>query len=333
MLKPVFKNLKLENPLIMAPMCGYTDRIYRKILRKHGAALCHTEMVSSASLVRGKDKGSKIMLLDNDEHPVAVQLFGSLPEEMSQAAKMVEQAGADCISINFGCPVPKVIKSNSGAALLKNPDKIFAITAAVVKNTGLPVIPKIRLGWDNNSINVIEVAERIQDAGASALVVHARTRSQGYSGEADWRQIALVKNFLKIPVIGNGDLFDPIQIYEKMQRSGVDAVMLGRGALGNPWIFSRSLCYLESGRLLPKPSTDEIIILLKKHLNQAFEWKGLPGLREMRKHCMYYCKGLPQAAALRAQINQCDKMEDLDFVFDQYLKSLKAQTVFAEIRS
>jgi nifR3 family TIM-barrel protein len=268
-------------------------------------------MVSSAALARDSDKTRRLVDIGPEEGPVGVQLFGSRPEEMAEAARVVERLGASLIGINFGCPVPKVVAHNGGSALLKDPALVQQVVAAVVQATALPVVPKIRIGWDKDLVNALEVGRRIQDAGAHGLIVHGRTRAQKYSGEADWGIIAQVKRALCIPVVGNGDLFEPEDVCRRLQESGVDGVLLARGAMGNPWLFSRSLALLETGILSPEPSWPERVLTLLKHIEMCVAEKGPRSLLEMRKHAMWYLKGLPNSAEVRQQINQT---EDLDAV-------------------
>jgi nifR3 family TIM-barrel protein len=306
-----FKNLELKNQLLMAPLCGITDHVFRALVQAHGASLTHPEMVSSAALARDSDKTRRLVDIGPEEGPVGVQLFGSRPEEMAEAARVVERLGASLIGINFGCPVPKVVAHNGGSALLKDPALVQQVVAAVVQATALPVVPKIRIGWDKDLVNALEVGRRIQDAGAHGLIVHGRTRAQKYSGEADWGIIAQVKRALCIPVVGNGDLFEPEDVCRRLQESGVDGVLLARGAMGNPWLFSRSLALLETGILSPEPSWPERVLTLLKHIEMCVAEKGPRSLLEMRKHAMWYLKGLPNSAEVRQQINQT---EDLDAV-------------------
>ncbi len=303
-----FKNLELKNPVLMAPLCGITDHAFRVIVQAHGAALTHPEMVSSAALVRDSSKTRRMVDIGPEEGPVGVQLFGCQPQEMAEAARVVEGLGASLIGINFGCPVPKVVSHNGGSALLKDPELVQAVVAAVVKATDLPVVPKIRIGWDKDLVNALEIGRRIQDAGAHGLMVHGRTRAQKYSGEADWGVIAQVKRALGIPVVGNGDLFEPGDVLRRLQESGVDGVLLARGAMGNPWLFSRSLALLDNGSLLPEPAWTERVLTLLGHIEACVAEKGPRSLLEMRKHAMWYLKGLPSSAEVRDQINQTEDL-------------------------
>ncbi len=299
-----FGNLSLANPLLMSPLCGVTDIPFRALVREQGAALTHTQMVSCAALARGGAKKTKrIMELRPDEPPIGIQLFGCELSEMAEAARISQAEGANLISINFGCPVPKVVAHNGGSALLKEPARVEAITRAVVEATPLPVVPKIRIGWDATQVNAVEIGKRIEAAGAAGLVIHGRTRAQGYAGLADWDVISAVKKAVSIPVIGNGDLFEPQDAAERMRQTGVDGVMFGRGAMGNPWIFSRSLAVLNGHGVPAAPSPRERVATLKRHIQLNWDYKGQPGLPEMRKHAMWYLKGLPYSAQVRAEIN------------------------------
>jgi nifR3 family TIM-barrel protein len=328
LLKPLqVGSLSTPNNLWMSPLCGVTDIPFRALVHEQGAGLVHTQMVSCAALVRGGDNNKRtksIMALSETEGEVGIQLFGCDLSEMAESARKAEAEGADVISLNYGCPVPKVVKHNGGSALLKEPQTVSAVTRAVVQATKLPVIPKIRLGWDAGSVNGPEIAQRCEDAGAGAVVVHGRTRAQGYSGKADWDAIAAIKKAVKIPVIGNGDLFTPADIQLQLSQSGVDGVMLGRGAMGNPWIFSRSLSVLAGQADPGAPDACARVAMLKRHVQLAFEHRGTPALAEMRKHAMWYLKGLPSAAERRAKINATLDLSEVLGVLDEYAAWLQA---------
>jgi tRNA-dihydrouridine synthase B len=327
MLKPVrLGGLTIANNLWMSPLCGVTDIPFRALVTEQGAGLVHTQMVSCAALVRGGDSNRRtreIMSLAPGEGPVGIQLFGCDLEEMAEGARQVEKEGAHLVSLNFGCPVPKVVKHNGGSALLKEPATISAVTEAVVKATSLPVVPKIRLGWDEASVNAVEIARRIEQAGGSALVVHGRTRSQGYGGRADWGTIAAVKRAVSIPVIGNGDLFTPADIALQLAESGVDGVMLGRGAMGNPWLFSRALAVLGGQADPGAPSAETRVTTLRRHIGMAHERRGRPALAEMRKHAMWYLKGLPEAAERRRALNATLEFPEITAILGDYAGWLK----------
>jgi nifR3 family TIM-barrel protein len=322
-MKLKFGNLELKNNVLMAPLCGVTDLPFRRLAVEQGAGLVHTEMVSCAALVRDSHKTVRIMDLAEDEHPVGIQLFGCNPEEMAEAARMVEAHGADVIGINFGCPVPKVVKHNGGSALLKEPATIGKIVAAVVKASSKPVIPKIRTGWDAQSVNAEEVGKTIEDAGAHGLMIHGRTRAQKFSGYADWDVIAGVKAKLSIPVIGNGDLMKPEDSIRMMEKTGVDGVLLARGAMGNPWLISRTIGLLENGETPAEPDFDSRLATLQRHFSLMFEYKGTHGLAEMRKHAMWYLKGLPGSAEVRNRLNQSLDFNEIIGLLQDYRERLR----------
>jgi tRNA-dihydrouridine synthase B len=315
-------SLTVPNNLLMSPLCGVTDIPFRALVKEQGAGLVHTQMVSCSALARGgsADRRSKsIMELSPSEGPVGIQLFGCDLAEMAEGARRAEAEGAHVVSLNFGCPVPKVVKHNGGSALLKEPHTVEAVVRSVVAATRLPVVPKIRIGWDSASVNAVDIARRCEQAGASALVVHGRTRAQGYSGRADWSVIAAVKKAVRIPIIGNGDLFTPEDIVLQLGQSGVDGVMLGRGAMGNPWIFSRALGLLRDGVAPAQPSAIERVAMLARHIDLAHEHRGVGVLAEMRKHSMWYLKGLPSAAEVRAKLNATLDFAEIQGVLKAYL--------------
>ena len=328
MLKPLtLGKLTVANNLWMSPLCGVTDIPFRALVKEQGAGLVHTQMVSCSALVRGgvnNKRTRSIMALSPDEGPVGIQLFGCDLSEMSESARQAEAEGAHVVSINFGCPVPKVVKHNGGSALLKEPATVEAVTRAVVQAVSVPVIPKIRLGWDSTSVNAVEIARRVEQAGAAALVVHGRTRAMGYSGRADWDAIAAVKKAVGIPVIGNGDLFTPQDIALQLKQSGVDGVMLGRGAMGNPWLFGRAIGLLKDGVDPGAPDAVERVSMLRRHIAHTFEMRGAHGLAEMRKHAMWYTKGLPNAAERRKELNSTLDYPEVLAILDSYLEWLKA---------
>ena len=326
MLKPVqLGGLTVGNNLWMSPLCGVTDIPFRALVKEQGAGLVHTQMVSCAALVRGGDSGRtrEIMALAPDEGPVGIQLFGCDPAEMAESARQAQAAGAQVVSLNFGCPVPKVVKHNGGSALLKEPATVQAVTAAVASATPLPVVPKIRLGWDAGSVNAVEIARRIEQAGAAAIVVHGRTRAQGYGGRADWAAIAAVKKAVSIPVIGNGDLFTPQDIALQLEQSGVDGVMLGRGAMGNPWLFSRALALLGGEGDPGAPSAEGRVGALLRHTAMAHSRRGRQALAEMRKHSMWYLQGLPGAAERRRELNATLDFGEITTILESYAQWLR----------
>lgn len=305
-------SLKLDNPFLLAPLAGITDAPMRRLCHRQGAALTYTEMVSCKGIWYGDRNTGKLLYTYRDEQPVGYQIFGHEPEVMAYAAREISSMPGKLIDINFGCPVPKIVKNGEGSALLKNPDLIYDIVAAVVKNTDKPVTAKIRTGWDKDSINVVEVAHAISAAGASAIAVHARTREQYYSGKADWSMIASVKRAVDIPVIGNGDVTDGKAAISMMDETGCDLVMIGRGALGNPWIFREALAAWRGEEIPLQPSKDEKKAMMISHLEDLTELKGeYAAVREMRKHVGWYLKGVPGAAAFRGMVNNITDSNEL----------------------
>jgi len=306
----------------MAPMAGVTDRAFRSIIHDHGAGLTFSEMVSAKSIVYRNKNTAR--LLENAPHirPWAVQFFGSEPEILHEAIQILEDCPFDIVNINMGCPMPKIVNNGEGAALMLNPPLVGRMVEAGVKASKRPVTVKIRIGFTPASLNAVEVAKIAEAAGAANITVHGRTRDQYYTGEADWEQIALVKQAVKIPVIGNGDIFSPETAIKRLEESGCDGIMVARGAMGNPWIFSRTVAYLETGVLPPEPTHSEIIETAIKHLRAvakeraelAVETGKNFSIVEMRKHLSWYTKGMPGSAELRHRINAAqgaDEMEEL----------------------
>jgi len=299
--------LNIENQIILAPMAGVSNSPFRILSRNYGAGLVFAEMVSDKGLLYENEKTKKLLYMTDVEKPMAQQIFGSDLETMVNAAMYIDRnSNCDIIDINMGCPVPKVaIKAQAGASLMKNPDLIYDIVREIVKKVSKPVTVKIRSGWDHQSVNAVEVAKRIEEAGASAITVHARTRSQGYSGFADLDVIKAVKEAVKIPVIGNGDVTDGPSAKRMLEYTGCDAVMIGRGALGNPWIFREIDAYLKEGIQLPRPTHQEIKEMMIKHLESLVELKGEhTAVLEMRSHGPWYLKGIDHASSLRKELSQ-----------------------------
>ncbi|HHX77321.1 MAG TPA: tRNA dihydrouridine synthase DusB [Firmicutes bacterium] len=315
--------VKLKNPLISAPMAGVSNLPYRLLAKEAGAALVCTEMVSAKGLLMMPQKTQKLLALSPLEKPVSVQLFGSEPRLMAAAAKIVESMGADIIDINMGCPVPKVVKAGEGCALMLDLSLSGAIIKAVVDAVRIPVTVKIRKGWDDTKINALEAALTAQEKGAAAVTVHGRTRTQLYGGKADWEIIRKVASALDIPVIGNGDVFLPEDAARMLAETGCAAVMIGRGGLGNPWLFKQAACYLQRGVILPQPSAAEKIKLALRHLDMLVELKGeRVAVREMRKHACWYIKGLENAAEARREICRASSRAELKAVLKKFLLSL-----------
>lgn len=318
-------NVEIKNQVVLAPMAGISNTAYRQIIKEMGAGLIFAEMVSDKALVYGSEKTFDLLKMSDMERPIAQQIFGSDVNSFVKAAKLVEdKMHPDIIDINMGCPVPKVaIKSQAGSALLKNPDKIKEIVSAVVKAVSVPVTVKIRSGWDANSVNAVEVAKVIEEAGASAITVHGRTRAQGYSGNADWNIIKQVKEMVSIPVIGNGDITSAEKAKEMLDFTGCDAVMIGRGVLGNPWLIKESVSYLDSGIIPPKPSAREKIEMLKRHYQLLVDSTSeKQAILEIRTHALWYIKGMPKSAYIKNEICKTKNSEDLFKILNDYLGDL-----------
>lgn len=318
-------NVEIKNQVVLAPMAGISNTAYRQIIKEMGAGLIFAEMVSDKALVYGSEKTFDLLKMSDMERPIAQQIFGSDVNSFVKAAKLVEdKMHPDIIDINMGCPVPKVaIKSQAGSALLKNPDKIKEIVSAVVKAVSVPVTVKIRSGWDANSVNAVEVAKVIEEAGASAITVHGRTRAQGYSGNADWNIIKQVKEMVSIPVIGNGDVTSAEKAKEMLDFTGCDAVMIGRGVLGNPWLIKECVSYLDSGIIPPKPSAREKIEMLKRHYQLLVDSTSeKQAILEIRTHALWYIKGMPKSAYIKNEICKTKNSEDLFKILNDYLGDL-----------
>lgn len=312
----------------MAPMAGFSNTSFRKIIKEMGAGLIFAEMVSDKAIVYDSKKTINMLKMDEKERPIAQQIFGSDLDSFVKAAKIVEEKmHPDIIDINMGCPVPKVaLKNQAGSALLKNPTKIKEIVSAVVNAVSVPVTVKIRSGWDEASINALEVAKTIEEAGASAITIHARTRSQGYSGKADWDIIKKVKQSVSIPVIGNGDVTTPELAKKMLLETGCDAVMIGRGILGNPWLIRDCISYLETGTLLPPVSNLEKIEMMRRHYKMLVEDKNeRTALLEIRTNILYYLKNMPEAKLIKTKICTCKTSEELLQVLCDYESFLKNQ--------
>lgn len=305
-------NVNIDRPLALAPMAGVTDQPFRLLCKEQGAGLVCTEMVSAkAILYKNKNTGA-LMEIDRRERPAALQLFGCEPEVMAEAARQIEERNFDILDVNMGCPVPKVVNNGEGSALMKDPKLAGKIVAALVKAVKKPVTVKIRKGFDESRVNAVEVAKILEDAGAAAIAVHGRTREQFYSGKADWEIIRRVKEAVGIPVFGNGDVDSPQRAAAMLRETGCDGIMIGRGAQGNPWIFSRVLRYLEEGEILPPPGRQEVKEMIFRYMEMLIRAKGeYTGIREMRKHVAWYTAGFPHSARLRGRINTVESPEEM----------------------
>lgn len=313
MRKLTIGNVVLDNPYILAPMAGVTDLPFRLLCREQGVGLLCMEMVS-AKAIQYNNKNTKALLeIHPEEPPVSLQLFGSEPDVISEIAKQIEELPFSVLDINMGCPVPKIVKNGEGSALMKNPGLVHEIVSKTVKAIEKPVTVKIRKGFDDSCINAVEIAKIIEDAGAAAVAVHGRTREQFYSGKADWDIIRQVKEAVSIPVIGNGDVVSGESAIAMMEQTGCDGVMIGRGAQGNPWIFSELIEYEKTGKMPERPSLEEIKKMMLRHAQLQLQYKGeYLGIREMRKHVAWYTTGLPNSAKLRAEINAVETYEELE---------------------
>ena len=298
-----------EFPLLLAPMEDVSDPPFRRLCKLHGADMLYSEFISSEGLIRDAIKSRQKLDIFDYERPVGIQIFGGDEEAMALSAKIVATVRPDLVDINFGCPVKKVVSKGAGAGVLKDIDLMVRLTKAVVRSTDLPVTVKTRLGWDENSINIEEVAERLQDAGISALTIHARTRSQMYKGHSDWSYIAKVKNNprIHIPIFGNGDIDNPQKALEYRNKYGVDGIMIGRAAIGYPWIFREIKHYFATGELLAPPTIADRVAAARNHLIWSVEWKGeRQGVLEMRRHYANYFKGLPNFKEHRQRLVTLD---------------------------
>ena len=305
-------NVKLENDLILGPMAGVTDLPFRLLCKEQGAGLLCMEMVSAKGITYNNKNTKFLLTIDERERPVSLQLFGSDADIISEQAKRIEELPFDILDINMGCPVPKIVNNGDGSALMKNPLLAGEIIEKTARAIQKPVTVKIRKGFDEEHINAVEMAHIAQESGAVAIAVHGRTREQYYSGKADWEIIRKVKEAVKIPVIGNGDVWTPQDAIDMRKQTGCDGVMIGRGAQGNPWIFKQILHYEQTGELLEKPSPQEVTEMILRHAKMQMEFKGeYIGMREIRKHAAWYTAGYKNSAKLRGKINETETYEEL----------------------
>ncbi len=312
-------NVTLENDLILGPMAGVTDLPFRLLCKEQGAGLLCMEMVSAKGILYNNKNTRFLLTIDERERPVSLQLFGSDPDIISEQAKRIEELSFDILDINMGCPVPKVVNNGDGSALMKNPVLAGEIIEKTVRAIQKPVTVKIRKGFDEAHINAVELAHIAQESGAAAVAVHGRTREQYYSGRADWEIIRLVKEAVKIPVIGNGDVRSPQDAVKMREETGCDGIMIARGAQGNPWIFQQILHYEKTGEYLPKPKPEEVVAMILRHARMQMEFKGeYTGMREIRKHAAWYTAGYKNSTKLRGRINETETYEELA----ELLKSL-----------
>lgn len=302
-----------KNPVVAAPMAGISDRPSRLIAREYGCGLVYTEMISAKALTYQNKKTYLLMNMEGEQQPVSMQIFGSEPAVMAEGARIMQDYGAQIIDINMGCPVPKVVNNGEGSSLMRNPELAAEIVSAMVKAVTVPVTVKIRKGWDDTSVNAVEYARAMEAAGASAIAVHGRTRMQYYSGKADWDIIRQVKAAVAVPVIGNGDIFAPEDGKAMLEQTGCDGIMLGRGALGRPWLYRQTLDYLRTGQYALEPDLAQRKQVILHHAQLICAEKGeYVAMKELRKHIAWYYKGLPNAARMRDLINTVSTMEELE---------------------
>lgn len=312
--------VEIPNKVTLAPMAGITDKAFRLIARDHGCGLVYTEMISAKALTYNNQKTKAILDIEGEKQPISVQLFGSEPDVMAEGARIAVLYGAQIIDVNMGCPVPKVVKCGEGSALLEDPQRAQEIIRAMVDAVKVPITVKIRLGWNRENIVALEFARRMEAAGVSAVAVHGRTRDMFYSGKADWSFIQMIKEAIKVPVIGNGDIWSAQDAERLLDETGCDSVMLGRGAMGNPWLISQVVSYLK-GEEAMAPTPREKILGAKKHLDLMIVYKGESiGVKEMRTHLAWYLKGLPHTAPLKETIFKAKTKDEVVNLLDAYLE-------------
>lgn len=314
-------NVEIKNRVVLAPMAGICDNAYRTIVKEMGAGLICAEMVSDKAIYYNSKKTIDMLYMSEEERPISQQIFGSDIESFVYAAKYIEKnMKPDIIDINMGCPVPKVaLRAQAGSALLKNPEKVYEIVASVVESVKVPVTVKIRSGWDSNNINAVQIAKLIEKAGASAITIHARTRAQGYSGKADWNIIKQVKEAVNIPVIGNGDIKTCYDAKKMIEETNCDAVMIGRGCIGNPWLIKETIEYLENGKEITKPTNLDRINMILEHLERLIKTKSeKQALLEIRTHIGYYLKTIPNTSELKNNIFKTKTIQELKKLLEEF---------------
>ena len=316
-------NVRLENPYILAPMAGVTDLPFRLLCKEMGAGLICMEMVSAKAISFHNKNTEKLMEIEEKERPVSMQLFGSDPDLIAEMAAQIEERPFDILDLNMGCPVPKVVNNGEGSALMKNPKLAAEIVRKTAKAIQKPLTVKIRKGFDEAHSNAVEMAKYLEDAGAAAIAVHGRTREQYYAGKADWEIIRQVKEAVSVPVIGNGDVTDPISAHKMMEETGCDGVMIGRASRGNPWIFRQLVEYDKTGNIPERPDVAELKAMILRHARLQLQYKGeYTGIREIRKHVAWYTAGYPHSAAIRRRVNEIETIGQLEEMLESIPEKL-----------